>query len=241
VGDELQQAARNYVDAVVKATGWNYTAIARRAGLASTTLTRFMNEPDIRHMLSARSIAKIAAGRDVPVAPEIGGRAPLADGAEAAGPEGAGRAGASRGGREFSSAPVAVPPPGPRDLPIRGHAKGGTGEAYFFDQGGVQAYAERPWFLMGVPTAYAIYIHNDSMEPVFRHGHLAYVNPAVPPSPGDDVVIHLRDGQGFVKRLLRRTARLLIAEQFNPPRELQWPAERIEAVHLIVASLRVRS
>jgi len=228
MADKLQDAARRYIDAVAAATGWNYTAIARRAGLASTTVTRFMNEPDVRHVLSARSIAKIAAASGVPVPPELGGSAPLlADG--------------EPGRREFMVAPMSMPPPGPRDLPIRGHAKGGTNEAYFFEQGVVQAYVERPWFLMGVPAAYAVYIQNDSMEPVFRHGHLAYVNPSVPPSPGDDVVIHLKDGQGFVKRLVRRTARALIVEQFNPARELDWPMDKIDAVHLIVASLRVRS
>lgn len=228
MADKLQEAARRYIAAVSAATGWNYTTIARRAGLASTTVTRFMNEPEVRHMLSARSLAKIAAISSVPVPAELGGAVPIVGDGEP-------------GRREFSPSPAAIPPPGPRDLAIRGHAKGGSNGAYFFEQGVVQAYVERPWFLMGVPAAYAIYIQNDSMEPVFRHGHLAYVNPSVPPSPGDDVVIHLKDGQGFVKRLVRRTARALIVEQFNPARQLEWPTDSVEAVHLIVASLRVRS
>ena len=228
MADKLQEAARRYIAAVSAATGWNYTTIARRAGLASTTITRFMNEPDVRHMLSARSLAKIAAISSVPVPAELGGAVPMVGDGEA-------------GRRDFAPSPAAIPPPGARDLPIRGHAKGGSNGAYFFEQGVVQAYVERPWFLMGAPAAYAIYIQNDSMEPVFKHGHLAYVNPSVPPSPGDDVVIHLKDGQGFVKRLVRRTARALIAEQFNPARQLEWPTDGIEAIHLIVASLRVRS
>lgn len=228
MADKLQEAARRYIAAVSTATGWNYTTIARRAGLASTTVTRFMNEPGVRHMLSARSLAKIAAISNVPVPAELGGAVPLVGDGEL------------RPG-EFSVSTMPMPPPGPRDLPVRGHAKGGSSGAYYFEQGIVQAYVERPWFLMGVPTAYAVYIQNDSMEPVFRHGHLAYVNPSVPPSPGDDVVIHLKDGQGFVKRLVRRTARALIAEQFNPARQLEWPTDSVEAVHLIVASLRVRS
>lgn len=226
--DKLQEAARRYIAAVSAATGWNYTTIARRAGLASTTVTRFMNEPGVRHMLSARSLAKIAAISSVPVPAELGGTVPMIADAEP-------------GQREFSPSSTPIPPPGPRDLPVRGHAKGGSAGAYFFEQGIVQAYVERPWFLMGVPAAYAVYIQNDSMEPVFRHGHLAYVNPSVPPSPGDDVVIHLKDGQGFVKRLVRRTARALIAEQFNPARQLEWATDSVEAMHLIVASLRVRS
>lgn len=108
-------------------------------------------------------------------------------------------------------------------------------------QGVVQAYVERPWFLMGVPTAYAIYIQNDSMEPFFRHGHVAYVNPSMPPAPGDDVVIHLVDGQGFVKRLVRRTQRKIVVEQFNPQRRLEWEPREVAAMHTIIASLRVRS
>ena len=228
MADPLQDAARKYVGAVSAATGWDFTTIARRAGLSSSTLTRFMNNPDIRHVLSARSIAKIAAASGVPVPPELGGAASTSSGGTGHAPE-------------FVRSPAGVPPPGARDLPVRGHAKGGSIGTYFFEQGAVQAYVERPWFLMGVPSAYAVYIQNDSMEPVFRHGHLAYVNPSVPVSAGDDVVIHLRDEQGFVKRLVRRTARALIAEQFNPPKQLEWAADKVAAVHLIVASLRIRS
>jgi phage repressor protein C with HTH and peptisase S24 domain len=79
------------------------------------------------------------------------------------------------------------------------------------------------------------------MEPALRHGQLVYVSPAVPPTPGDDVVIQLSDGQGLIKRLQRRTARYLIVEQFNPEKRIEIPVGTVRAVHLVVAVLKVRT
>jgi phage repressor protein C with HTH and peptisase S24 domain len=67
------------------------------------------------------------------------------------------------------------------------------------------------------------------------------VSPAVPPTPGDDVVVQLTDGQGLIKRLQRRTARHLVLEQFNPEKRLEIPVGSVRSVHLVVAVLKVRT
>lgn len=48
-----------WLQAILARTGETPSALARRAGLATTTLTRFLNDPDA-DMLGLRSIAKIA-------------------------------------------------------------------------------------------------------------------------------------------------------------------------------------
>lgn len=222
MADLHRDAAIAYVAALVRETGLDLTNLARRAGVSSTTLTRFHNDPGYTNSLSARTLKKLSDATGVPLPANLGGAPGSMTGAQ--------------GGLNG----LAVPQPGPRDLPVVGHVRGGQ-QGYFFDNGLVQSYAERPWFLLGQSNAYAVYVNDGSMEPAMRHGQLVYVSPAVPPTPGDDVVIQLTDGQGLIKRLLRRTARYLIVEQFNPEKRIEIPVGTVRSVHLVVAVLKVRT
>src|SRR5690348_9495009 len=135
MADLHRDAAIAYVDALVRETGLDLTNLARRAGVSSTTLTRFHNDPRYTNSLSARTLKKLSDVTGVPLPPNLGGAAasgPLANGSLSA---------------------QAVPQPGPRDLPVVGHARGGQ-EGYFFDNGLVESYVERPWFLLGQSNAY---------------------------------------------------------------------------------------
>lgn len=224
MADLHRDAAIAYVDALVRETGLDLTNLARRAGVSSTTLTRFHNDPGYTNSLSARTLKKLSDASGVPLPASLGG----APGAMVA------------PGAQNAVNGLAIPQSGPRDLPVVGHVRGGQ-EGYFFDNGLIQSYAERPWFLLGQSGAYAVYVNDGSMEPVMRHGQLVYVSPAVPPRPGDDVVVQLTDGQGLLKRLQRRTARYLILEQFNPEKRIEIPVGTVRAVHLVVAVLKVRT
>ena len=220
MADLHRDAAIAYVDALVRETGLDLTNLARRAGVSSTTLTRFHNDPGYTNSLSARTLKKLSDATGIPLPASLGGAAATA---------------LSAGVNGFE-----IPRSGPRDLPVVGHARGGQ-EGYFFDNGLIQSYAERPWFLLGQSGAYAVYVNDGSMEPALRHGQLVYVSPAVPPTPGDDVVVQLTDGQGLIKRLLRRTAKHLVLEQFNPEKRLEIPVGTVRSVHLVVAVLKVRT
>jgi SOS-response transcriptional repressor LexA len=223
--DMHRDAAIAYVDALVRETGLDLTNLARRAGVSSTTLTRFHNDPGYTNSLSARTLKKLSDATGIPLPASLGG-------GPAPGMSVAAAQGAING--------LTIPQSGPRDLPVVGHARGGQ-EGYFFDNGLIQSYVERPWFLLGQSNAYAVYVNDGSMEPVLRHGQLVYVSPTVPPTPGDEVVIQLTDGQGLIKRLQRRTARHLILEQFNPEKRLEIPVGSVRSVHLVVAVLKVRT
>ncbi len=127
---------------------------------------------------------------------------------------------------------------GPKDLPILGYVKAGT-EGFFIVNGEVQGYAVRPDLLQGVKDAYAVYVHDKSMFPAFEPGHLAWVDPLRPVKAGDTVVIQLADGQAFIKRLKRRTEKVLLCEQWNPASEIKYDAAKVKSIHLVVGSMRV--
>lgn len=223
--DPHQEAARDYVNRVCAQMNWDYSTLARKSGLSASTITRFMNNVNVKHSLSARSLAKIASVTGVRLPDSLGGASDTT------------RLNPQDG---VQLAVERVQPPGARDLPVLGQAMGGE-EDLFFETGVVQAYVERPWFLMGNGNAYAVYVNGTSMEPAYRHGELCYVDPSRPPRPGQDVVVQLQDGRGFVKTLQRRTASAIEVLQYNPERRLTFAAEEVQFVHLIVAALKITS
>ena len=63
--DEHQRETREWLTRVLETTGLTPTALAERAGLAASTLTRFLYR-EVKHSLSARTVAKVAAATGIP-------------------------------------------------------------------------------------------------------------------------------------------------------------------------------
>lgn len=134
-------------------------------------------------------------------------------------------------GEAIEIAAAGLSPYGLRDLPVLGHSRGG-GNEYFFDNGAdVLSLTYRPLELLNVRDAYAVYVHGDSMSPRYRPGEMLYVDPVRPVSPGDDVIVQLKTGQGFIKELVRRTGRAVICRQHNPASEVEYPSEQVRSIH----------
>lgn len=71
----------DYVRTVMARTGLSATALANRAGIASTTLTRAMNDPHHKFQLSLSTLQKIQAATGIPfLDPESGPSLPAVDG-----------------------------------------------------------------------------------------------------------------------------------------------------------------
>ena len=201
------------IQAFIEADGTNPKRLARESGL---------NENAVHDILKGRSrnprhdtLVKIAATLGRPVSALI----------EDDGP----------GRQAQGTARPAVAPPETlgENIPVLGHGRGGQ-DGFFFDNGSVADRVERPASLRNVVDAYAVYMHGDSQEPRIRHGELCYVHPSQPPVVGDDVVVQLVNDEGYIKTLVRRTAKTLVVSQYNPPKEIAWPAAEVRAVHRIV-------
>lgn len=74
---DLRERQRSWIAALLRAKGLTATELARSAKLNASTLTRFMNDPEHPHALSAATIDAIAAATGVraydPPTPIIGG------------------------------------------------------------------------------------------------------------------------------------------------------------------------
>lgn len=109
-----------------------------------------------------------------------------------------------------------------------------------FEPATVIRYIMRPLALMNAKESYAIYLQGESMFPRFSPGELAIVDASRPPSIGDDVVVQLRGQDNdeidtiLVKRLIRRAAKFLQLQQYNPAAIFEVPIERVARVHRIV-------
>ncbi|MBY0432191.1 MAG: helix-turn-helix domain-containing protein [Rhodospirillales bacterium] len=126
-----------------------------------------------------------------------------------------------------------------RNLPVFGAAIGGVDGAFEMN-GVVHEYTERPPQLDGVRNAYAIYVTGDSMHPMFQPGWVLHVNPNRPLTSGCGVVLQIRSAEApghplcYIKEFVRRTSSKLVVRQYNPAGDIEWPLERVVAVHRVV-------
>jgi SOS-response transcriptional repressor LexA len=218
---EQQIAVRDLVQQMLAETGLTLTELARRAGVSSTTLTRFMNK-DVKHTLSMSTLGKlsVASGVGVPMglsAPGVVARPPAES--------------------------LAVPRRAdmPHDLPVYGTAQGANGEgAFIINMGGQVDRIRRPPGLMANRDAFAIYVEGDSMEPRFEPGETVVVDPNRPVRPGDDIVLLLESPEpgrppcAYIKRLVRRGAERILVRQYNPPREMEFPTAAVRKIFRVM-------
>lgn len=112
---------------------------------------------------------------------------------------------------------TATPAPPPGTIPLIGLAQ--AGDAGFFDDAGYPiggGWSDIPFPDIGDPSAYALEVAGDSMEPLYRAGDILIVSPASSIRRGDRVVVKTAEGEILAKHLLRRTATHLELESLNP-------------------------
>lgn len=160
--------------------------------------------------------------------------------------------GTGMGARDVEAAWISPEPSKP--VPLVGTAFGGEWtdgiEMTELHLAEVLDYLGRPPSLSGDREAYAVEIVGESMAPRFEPGERAYVSPRSPVRIGDDVIVQLADGgtaEGsdlagrvtmvLIKRLVRRTPKLVELRQFNPDRTFTVPVERVAAIHRVKGRL----
>ena len=235
------EAQRAYIDLVAKKTGWDYSTIARKAGLATTTITRPMGDPAYEGAMRVGTIAKVAAASRVAAPPDLlrdlpGTAAPPAPPAATGLVETPIRFMADQ---DMSKArPINHPDNKTRDLPVVGTAMGGP-NGYFEMQGSIIEHVWRPPHLASVANAFALYVAGSSMEPRYEEGELIYCRPGRRPRPRNYVVLEMHqehDGDpimAMIGRYKRQTDTFIEIEKLNPPQTQKVPAGKVRRIHII--------
>lgn len=127
----------------------------------------------------------------------------------------------------------------PRDLPILGTVSGGVGGLQDMNGQAVD-WARRPPRLAGRTDVFGVYVEDQSMVPAHRPGALLIVERARPPAPGDDVVIEIlpanprEERRALIKRLVAINGKIVRLEQYNPPRELEFPRQQVASIYRVM-------
>lgn len=138
-------------------------------------------------------------------------------------------------------------------LPVLGTAHGGTViyqdtagddadvEQTLFEPTQVVRYVTRPPALNGADEAYAVYVEGESMDPRYRPGDMAVVDPRKPPQIGDDVIVQLSENGHdeicaiLIKTLARRSPDFIELLQYNPPLRFRVDSRRVRRMHRIMS------
>lgn len=122
--------------------------------------------------------------------------------------------------------------------PIYGYAAGAAGRLPTLE-GEVVDYVRRAPAIPSARRVYGFYIQGDSMDPAHPNGELMFADPGRPARTGDYVLLRVRGGENaplrtYVKRLVRRDARRVVVEQFNPKRTREFKAASVVVMHRIL-------
>ena len=113
------------------------------------------------------------------------------------------------------------PPPellGPRDFPIYASTEGGPGAMVVTND--VIEMVQRPWYMRDVP-GYGVLVIGESMDPAFRPGDIAIVNPKLPVIRGRNAIFVAGEDRGefraTIKEFQRQDTKHWHVRQHNPP------------------------
>lgn len=182
-----QQRARTLIGCLVEETGFSATEIARRSGLAPSTLTRIYPTPSVGYSLSVRSIGKIKhAFPDAFALCETGSPLPAAQFTGIV--QERSHSFAAPGSKLIPVYAATLLFPEESDLLLLNEL-----EVWEGDLARPASYMAMPARQGDVERYFAIYIPGDAMEPRFRAGERVILDRIKPASIDTDVLVQLRD------------------------------------------------
>ena len=125
---------------------------------------------------------------------------------------------------------------GPDEVPVYGYAAGTTDDALNLHNGAEIGRVARHPKQAGINKAFAVYVVGESMAPRFKPGQTLYILPGRWPAAGEDVVVELENGDGYVKEYRRRTQKEIICWQYNPGGEWRRLLSQVRAVHSVAGT-----
>jgi transcriptional regulator with XRE-family HTH domain len=208
------------IEREARAQGFTLTSLAKKAGLADTTLTKKKFD---RGNPSMTTLAKVAAvlgckPTDFMVDDEPPAQKLL------------GEVRAARVSRRA--------PPSRKNLPVRGTASGALANGFEISPHIIE-YVDRPPGLEGVDDAYAIYVVGESMCPEHKPGELRFVHPHRRYRADDTIILQTRAYptagiEAYIKNFVRETPDEVTVRQLNPAAVIKYKKSTIFAIHRVL-------
>ncbi|HYE47288.1 MAG TPA: hypothetical protein VEA44_16105 [Caulobacter sp.] len=135
----------------------------------------------------------------------------------------------------IAAKPAYVPP---SRLPVLGYAAGDSGELVLMNEGDPIDWLDLPQGIALSPGEYFVVRHaGPSMEPKYFPGANHVIRRNYPPGYGRGALIELKNGHGAVKLYKGERDGKVWGEQFNPPKQVDFPSTQVKAVHAIMFTL----
>ncbi|HUI96126.1 MAG TPA: helix-turn-helix domain-containing protein [Xanthobacteraceae bacterium] len=181
-----------------EARGWSQADLAKRVSISQPAINK-IETGDTRH---SRFLPRIAQELGLDIAELIEGLTP--------GERPAGEPVFAEGAARFG--------PSGRDFPIHASAEGGPGQIIVSSD--AVDFEPRPAPFTHVRDAYGLLITGTSMEPEYRPGDTALINPNLPVIGGEVYVFYAEkagEARATIKHLRRAAAEKWLVSQWNPP------------------------
>jgi phage repressor protein C with HTH and peptisase S24 domain len=129
-------------------------------------------------------------------------------------------------------------PTGPMDVELLGVSYGGDDGDFSFN-GEVQGFVRRPPGIASLTKVFALHVLSDSMVPRYDPGEVIYCG-GREPVPGDHVVIEMfpgedgQSGKAFIKKLVQRTGKEIVVEQYNPKKQFSYDRYAIKRLWRVI-------
>jgi transcriptional regulator with XRE-family HTH domain len=177
-----------WIDHILDRKKWTGTDLARKSGLAPSTILRLMNDPDHPFVPSLKTLQKIAEGSGYPIPRKV---------TEALG---AGKMETPEHPEEdFESRRPRAPRVSTVELR---HVSSLPASLQAAANSKRDAYAPAPPQLEGDESAFAFYMPDDTFDPWIKSGMLIYATKRRDPVAGDTVMITDKNGKTRVRLLL---------------------------------------
>ena len=183
-----------------EARGWSQADLGKRVSISQPAIKK-IEDGETRH---SKFLPRIAQELALDIAELIEGLAPSEP-----------RAGEAR--PVFAQGAAAYGRAG-RDFPIHASAEGGRGQIIVSSD--AVDFDLRPGPLAHVRDAYGLLITGTSMEPEYRPGDTALINPNLPVIGGEVYVFYAEkagEARATIKHLRRSTGEKWLVSQWNPP------------------------
>lgn len=124
-------------------------------------------------------------------------------------------------------------PFGPDTVPVLGNANGSS-EAIMLNFDEPIGVLPRHPNQVGMKGAFALYARGESMYPRYMPSDPVFAIANRPPARGQDCIIEMNNGEGFLKCYVRQTDKFLVCKQYNPDIEWKRPLSDIKAIHAVI-------
>lgn len=193
-----------WIDHILDRKKWNGTDLARKCGLAPSTILRLLNNPDHPFVPTITTLQKIANGSGYPISKKVMAALGSDDAAKevAATPH--------EGGEVPRASRVRTP-----TVELR-HVSSLPAALQSAASPKREGYVPAPPQLEGDETAYAFHMPDNTFDPWFKSGSLMFATKRRDPVAGDTVVITDKGGKSRVRLLMDITENGLKLTKSHP-------------------------